>query len=233
MTAKPPSWDKYAEQSSYFSEPLPALLLEVLKSEPRLQRIIDVGCGDGHLLAALREKVAPQVELLGADISAERLNRVVRHCPTAKVMQCGAEQILLPNGCMDLVTSSQVIEHVPEQKKMLAELARVCKPEGHLYLSTVFKKWYGWYFYRCNGRWVIDPTHLREYRHDDELIPDIEAAGFKILKVRKSGIIYAPVDFLLRRVRVKILKQILAPLRLVRLPIPGYYNWEILALRES
>ena len=54
-----------------------------------------------------------------------------------------------------------------------------CARAGSLYLTTVFKGWYAWYFYRCEGRWTVDPTHLREYRSDAELLPRVASQGLR------------------------------------------------------
>lgn len=49
---------------------------------------------------------------------------------------CDLTQIPVEDGRFDLVFCSQVLEHVPEPAKMLAELNRVLKPGGTLWLSA-------------------------------------------------------------------------------------------------
>jgi len=71
-------------------------------------------------------------------------------------------------------------------KNYLNEIYRVLRPGGHLYISSVVKKWYGWYFYRCNDKWVLDPTHLREYASPKEFYDLLIDVGFKILDQKLS-----------------------------------------------
>jgi hypothetical protein len=101
---------------------------------------------------------------------------------------------------------------------------------GTVYLSTVFKKWYGWYFYRCNGKWRLDPTHLREYTADSQLLPLFEKHGFKVVKTHKALFSFPPVDMFLRLLHVKdhvFNNKFVNLLRKIKVPIIGYYNWEM------
>src|SRR5207248_2495402 len=87
----------------------------------------------------------------------------------------------------------------PGDGMRISEIARVLAPGGTAYVTTVHKKWYGWYFYRCNGRWVIDPTHLREYRNDAELLRERAPAGLQVAENRKTQLFFPVADFFLRR----------------------------------
>jgi len=102
---------------------------------------------------------------------------------------------------------------------------------GIVYISTVFKKWYAWYFYRNKGKWVIDPTHKREYVRDEELLELFDKEKFKLLENKKSLLFFPVLDFFVKRLNIsnrnfynKLLFKIL---RKIRVPILGYYNWEI------
>ena len=138
-------------------------------------------------------------------------------------------------GGIDFLVSSQVIEHVENDLDMVKEMHRILSPGGTLYLSTIFKKWYGWYFYRCNGKWRIDPTHLREYDRDDQLLPLLERQGLEVL-VNKKTLDGRPImDALLRRLgaaRSVYVNPLLKRLRGIRVPIPGYYIWEIVCKKK-
>ena len=100
-----------------------------------------------------------------------------------------------------------------------------------IYLSTVFKKWYGWYFYRNNGKWVLDPTHLREYKKDAELFDFVDKNTFEILESRKKLIFFPLMDFFMKRLNIKNREiynnKFLELIRKIKRPVPGYYNWEI------
>ena len=67
------------------------------------------------------------------------------------------------NEIFDVVISSQVIEHVSDDNELLKEIGRLLKSDGIAYISTVIKKWYGFYIYRNGGKFRLDPTHVKEY----------------------------------------------------------------------
>jgi 2-polyprenyl-3-methyl-5-hydroxy-6-metoxy-1,4-benzoquinol methylase len=100
-------------------------------------RILDVGCGNGGLLAALRAHGFP--DLTGFDPSAA--------C-TARVQQNGMQGVVrtLPLtdptaesnhwGRFDLIILSHVLEHVFDARAVLESLLPLLAPEGLLYLET-------------------------------------------------------------------------------------------------
>jgi len=85
-------------------------------------------------------------------------------------------QIPLPNGSVDVVLSSQVLEHVSEPSRYLQEARRVLKPEGMLILST-------------HGMWVYHPDPCDFWRWTRRTI---ESEGFEILDWRA---VMAPASY--------------------------------------
>jgi SAM-dependent methyltransferase len=124
-----------------------------------------------------------------------------------------------------------VIEHVPSDEAMLRQIARVLRAGGRAYISTVFKKPWAWYFHRCNGRWALDPTHVREYTREGQLLDLLTRAGLTVLHSRKTLLAYPLIDPLLRVLgcsrQVYLHSFLLRALRRIKLPILGYFNWEI------
>ena len=83
---------------------------------------------------------------------------------------CG-NGMALPFGSksFDLVVSTQVIEHVPDDQAFVREIKRVLTSGGLCVVSSVIKMHFGWYFYRNKqGERVLDPTHVREYSSAQE-----------------------------------------------------------------
>jgi len=86
--------------------------------------VLDVGCGE-----------RPYVDLfadafyLGLDVSTEGAR---------PDLIASAMQLPLATGCIDLVFSTQVIEHVCAPQRMVAECARVLRPGGSLVLTGPF-----------------------------------------------------------------------------------------------
>ena len=110
---------------------------------------------------------------------------------------------LIEKESFDIIVSSQVIEHVSDDNKMLKEIWRLLKPGGIAYISSVVKKRYGFYIYRVNGKIRLDPTHVREYSSKEEFSNLIKKNKFKILDIEIKPIRY-PLIELLTRLFIKI-----------------------------
>ena len=46
----------------------------------------------------------------------------------------------IPDGSLDAVVSTMVMEHVPDEQAYLVEIHRLLRPGGRAYVTTVFKK---------------------------------------------------------------------------------------------
>lgn len=88
--------------------------------------LYDVGCGEKPFAAFLKGRVAAHV---GVDVDYGFYD--TRHIDLIG----SADALPMADGSVDAILSSQVIEHLPDPEKAIAEAARVLKPDGLLFLS--------------------------------------------------------------------------------------------------
>ena len=147
----------------FHTDQLPELLLKHLPKESF--SLVDLGAGDGALLVGLQNQgyLAQARHVVAVDLSPDRCERL-RKSTTFRV--CCSDVTHIPeldSGSFDYAICTQVIEHV-DQHRLLAEIKRLLRDDGTLYIASLVRKWYGWWYYRTADRkWAIDPTHLREY----------------------------------------------------------------------
>ena len=98
-----------------------------------VQSLLDYGCSEGRFLAALEGRVSIR---FGVDRNAERINYAQRAIPFAVFQTIKDLKTTCQEASFDAVTCLEVIEHVPCEKTLVKELARVLKPNGVLVLST-------------------------------------------------------------------------------------------------
>ena len=226
---------EYSKRSQFFTGHVPLLLAEIMRSE-NWQSCLEMGCGDGSLVRALDEQgYLAGKSACAMDISRERMG-LVREAGTA-IMGLVGDVSATPvrDGSIDLIITSQVIEHVDDDGAMVSEMHRLLRKDGVAYISTIFKKWYGWYFYRCNGKWTMDPTHLREYSADDQLLDHFRRHGLEIIANEKVLRRIPLIDSVLRRLgasRRSYDNRLLRLLRKFTLPIPGYYIWGLVCKKR-
>ena len=101
--------------------------------------VLDVGCGGGLLTEAMARRGA---RVVGLDLAHELVEVARRHAAqhgvdidyrTDSVEHHGAEH----PATYDVVTCMEMLEHVPEPSAVVAELATLVKPGGHVFVSTL------------------------------------------------------------------------------------------------
>jgi SAM-dependent methyltransferase len=102
-------------------------LLRGLGPLPAHAVIADLGCSTGHLLADLDE-AHPDATLIGVDLVASGLRKAQALVPRARLLQADVCELPLQDASLDAALSANLLEHVPDDVRALAELARVLRP---------------------------------------------------------------------------------------------------------
>jgi SAM-dependent methyltransferase len=112
--------------------PPPDPLRRFVRSLGRVERALDLGCGDGRLSGEL-----DAAELTAADVSAVALERARARLPDARLVELEPDAALpFEDGAFDLVVCAETIEHVRDVQLLLSEIRRVLRPGGVLALTT-------------------------------------------------------------------------------------------------
>ena len=103
-------------------------------------KLLDYGCGVGDLMRVLAD-LGARADFAGCDVSQAMLAEVVkrwpaRHGPPPFLSVQHGPRTAFVDGQFDVATISAVLHHVPliERPVVYAELARVLKPGGRLYV---------------------------------------------------------------------------------------------------
>ena len=86
-------------------------------------RVLEVGCGAGHLVKRLAER---GIDIVGIDVNPN----AAEIAGTDRVIEMAAESLDFPDDEFDAIVSVHAIEHIPELEAAVAEMARVLKPGG-------------------------------------------------------------------------------------------------------
>lgn len=98
-----------------------------LAGRARVPHILVDGCGVGMYVKALTP-YADRVS--GIDIEAEHLEIAAQNAPAAGLALAAAEMLPYASASIDLVLSHEVLEHVADDRRAVAEIARVLRPGG-------------------------------------------------------------------------------------------------------
>ena len=135
-------WD--AEEYALISGLQSAMAAEVLALVQLngTERVLDVGCGDGKITAAIAAQV-PGGSVVGVDPSEEMIGYAAKHFappayPNIKFQVADARQLTFRDE-FDLIVSFNALHWVPEQDAALAAIAAALKPNGRAQLRLVSK----------------------------------------------------------------------------------------------
>jgi 2-polyprenyl-6-hydroxyphenyl methylase/3-demethylubiquinone-9 3-methyltransferase len=102
-------------------------------------RVLDVGCGGGILAEAMAQRGA---RVTGIDLSEKALKVAQLHLLESR-LEVQYENVSVEDyaaahaGKFDAVTCMELLEHVPEPASMVAACARLVRPGGQVFFSTI------------------------------------------------------------------------------------------------
>jgi len=157
---------------------------------PGKPRLLDVGCATGGLLAAA---IARGWQAEGVELSADAAGQARARGLT--VFQGDLIAAHLPDGRFDLVYMGDVLEHVPDCRAVVEEVARILRPGGRFYLrgpitTHSLARSLALAVARATGRTLTlneVPYHLWEFT-PGPLVRLVERAGLRVERLRQSKI---------------------------------------------
>ncbi|MEX1183634.1 MAG: class I SAM-dependent methyltransferase [Gemmatimonadota bacterium] len=106
------------------------LLQRCARAAPR-DRVLEIGCGAGHVLARFDGR-----DRTGVDLSPAMLDRArARLGAGVRLLRGSAEALPLRTASFDVVLCTEVLEHVPHPDRAIAELMRVAAPGARVVVS--------------------------------------------------------------------------------------------------
>jgi ubiquinone/menaquinone biosynthesis C-methylase UbiE len=96
-------------------------------------KILDVGCGTGHLAAELARR---GFDTWGTDLSAGMVDYARQHYNPDRFQVADIERIPFPDNYFDGIVCLGVMEYLGSDEPALREMRRVLKPGGHAVITT-------------------------------------------------------------------------------------------------
>lgn len=125
--------------------------------EGRQGRMLDCGCGSGAYVLALREHFGLDVH--GIEHEAQKVTAAWTNLGLRELVRQGDLQALDDDdSTWDFALLNEVLEHVPDDRVALAEVHRVLKPQGLLFIFSP-------------NRWFPFETHGVYWKHNDRPVP--------------------------------------------------------------
>jgi GT2 family glycosyltransferase/SAM-dependent methyltransferase/glycosyltransferase involved in cell wall biosynthesis len=125
------------------------------------KRVLDLGSGEGFGAAILSEAAS---EIVGVDLDERTVEHATLNWSSESIsfLQGSALDLsAFEDGSFDAVVAFEIVEHVDDQGRMLAEIDRVLSDDGILIISTPDRRLYS----EASGQ--KNPFHERELTHEE------------------------------------------------------------------
>ena len=118
---------------------------------------LDIGCGGGILAEAMAKRGA---RVTGIDLSEKALKVAQLHLLESKIAVAyeaiSAEDLAARSpGAYDVVTCMELLEHVPDPASTVRACARLARPGGHVFFSTINRNLKSYLFAVIGAEYVL------------------------------------------------------------------------------
>lgn len=162
------------------------------------RRILDIGCGGGLLSEGMAERGA---SVTGIDLAEASLGVARQHAEDNDVAVAyraiSAEDLAEESaGTFDAVTCLEMLEHVPDPASVVAACARLARPGGDVFFSTLNRTAKSWLFAIVGAEYVLRLLPRGTHDHSQFIRPselDGWCRGVALDCQERRGIIYNPI----------------------------------------
>ncbi|MBA2490390.1 MAG: bifunctional 2-polyprenyl-6-hydroxyphenol methylase/3-demethylubiquinol 3-O-methyltransferase UbiG [Gammaproteobacteria bacterium] len=191
-------WDRQGQFKALHD--INPLRLDYIDGRARLagRQVLDVGCGGGILTEAMAKRGAA---VTGIDLAEASLRAASTHGAQSglsidyrhvAVEQLADEQ----SGTFDIVTCLEMLEHVPDVSATVNACARLTKPDGHIFFSTLNRNPKSFLFAIVGAEYILNliPKGTHEFARfirPSELARCARDAGLHPADI--TGLVYNPI----------------------------------------
>ena len=162
-----------AEAESFWAQNRNALVVWALRTYfPTAQSFLEVGCGTGIVLKAVREAF-PELSISGGDPYGPALE-VAMQVEGVELLQVDALHLPFESQ-FDAVGLFDVLEHVADDERLLSEIHRTLRPSGGIVVTVPQHRW----LWSAADQWAL---HHRRYTRP-QLVAKLESARFEIIRI--------------------------------------------------
>ena len=141
------------------------------------QRVLEVGCGTGSLLAAVRPSRG-----VGIDFSAEMIGRARKRHPELEFIEADAHDLSAVDGPFDTIILSDLVNDVWDVQRVLQEVRRLCIPSTRLIINVYSGLWQ---LPLAVAQWVnlASATLPQNWLTPDDARGMLNLAGFDVIRI--------------------------------------------------
>ena len=162
--------------------------------------ILDIGCGGGILAEELTDKGA---KVTGLDASKKTIQIAKSHAKeknySINYLNSSLEDHIKKTKYeYDAIVCFELIEHIPDQLKLIKDLSSICKKGGKVFLSTINRNILSFAFAKIMAEYILNivPEGTHQYKKfikQSELAKMLELADLEINDIK--GVKLNPINY--------------------------------------
>ncbi|GLW36769.1 bifunctional 3-demethylubiquinol 3-O-methyltransferase/2-polyprenyl-6-hydroxyphenol methylase [Pectobacterium actinidiae] len=162
------------------------------------KKVLDVGCGGGILAESMAREGA---DVTGLDMGAEPLQVARLHALESGVAVDYVQETVEAHahahpGLYDVVTCMEMLEHVPDPQSVVQACARLVKPGGHVFFSTINRNAKAWMMAVIGAEYILKMvprgTHdIKKFIRPAELMHWVDSTPLRERHI--TGLHYNPL----------------------------------------
>ncbi len=158
------------------------LAQEAISSVQGIPRILDLGCGQGHITHAMRQTLN-SAEFTGLDYSVSAIEYAHDHFHGIDFAVGDAYEVPYSKRYFDLVVCNNLWEHVPDPLHLLSMIKEILKPGGYIIVSTPSRYQVSNLVRILRGKPVsLSAHHVTEYTVG-QVIEQLSYGGFQVKRI--------------------------------------------------
>ncbi len=131
------------------------------------KQVLDVGCGGGILAESMAQRgaIVTGIDMGEAPLAVAKLH-LKESGQSVDYQRITAEELAnKAPGNFDVVTCMEMLEHVPDPGSTIAACAKLTKPGGHIFFSTINRNPKSWLFAIVGAEYILNllPRGTHEY----------------------------------------------------------------------
>ena len=161
-------------------------------------RVLDIGCGGGILAESMAGRGArvTAIDMAESPLAVARIHQQISGVQVDYRRSTAEQEAESSPGGYDLVTCLEMLEHVPDPSSVVAACARLARPGGHVFFSTINRNLKSFVMAIVGAEYVLRilPRGTHEYEkliRPSELAAWVRNAGMDVQDV--TGMHYNPL----------------------------------------
>lgn len=154
------------------------------------KKVLDVGCGGGILAESMAKEGA---EVTGLDMGAAplevaRLHALETGTALTYIQSTIEDHAVAKPHSYDVVTCMEMLEHVPDPLSVIQSCAKLVKPGGHVFFSTLNRNWKSYLFAIVGAEHLLKIVPKGTHEHDKFIRPGEMLSMIDQTELQERGI---------------------------------------------